>query len=110
MIEEALDAEFDPFMKVLKAQQLMVFAPEFHSTSLARRTGERRLSPPLPNYRATEQQAVRGCSVSIALNGVAGKPPIAFDAASTRIQSAVDDTIRYSEPVMINIGCMILDS
>lgn len=46
LIDQVVAAEGDPTMKLLKAQQLMAFSPEFHSTNIPRRNGNVRQSPP----------------------------------------------------------------
>lgn len=57
IIDKVISDEPDPIMKVIKAQQLMVFAPEFHSTNIVRKSGQtrpqREVRPPSSNnYKA----------------------------------------------------------
>lgn len=58
VIEQVVAAEPDPTLKVVKAQQLMVFAPEFHGTSVARRNGETRPAPPAKPPASNSYKAV----------------------------------------------------
>jgi uncharacterized protein (DUF1501 family) len=45
IIEQAINEEPDPTMKVIKAQQLMISTPEFHSTNIAKKSGKTRPQP-----------------------------------------------------------------
>jgi len=46
VINRVIGSEPDPLMKVIKAQQLISFTPEFHTTSISKKSGEKRSMPP----------------------------------------------------------------
>jgi len=45
VIDKVVEMESDPFLKIIKAQQLMLFTPEFHSTNIVRKSGATRPEP-----------------------------------------------------------------
>lgn len=58
IIGEVINEEPDPIMKIVKAQQLMVYAPEFHSTNIARKNGQTRPEPPVQPASTNDYKAI----------------------------------------------------
>jgi len=58
IINEVMNAEPDPLLKVIKAQQLITVAPEFHSTNIVRKSGAKRPEPTVPPPSTRSYKAV----------------------------------------------------
>jgi uncharacterized protein (DUF1501 family) len=58
LIDQMIDAETDPTLAIIKAQQLVALSPEFHSTNLARKTGSSRPEPEAPPASTKPYKAV----------------------------------------------------
>lgn len=58
IIDEVINAETNPTLAMIKAQQLIALSPEFHSTNMARKTGASRPEPRTPPASTKPYKAV----------------------------------------------------
>ena len=58
LIREVVQTEANQTLALIKAQQLIAFSPEFHSTNIARNSGQSRPIPPMPVAPSKPYKAV----------------------------------------------------